>query len=191
MKARSDFGAWRALSIWRVIRTSEDKQMKINQAKAYIITLVAFLSFEMLLVPASVAGGDSSKHANLQQAGRKIRTVSFCELTRHPERYVGRQVRINSSYVVWWESSFLYNLKCNNDESKIWPEFNCSDRKCYELVQKQLRRAKDQFAARADVSLVGTLKGPGGFGHLDHFRYMFLINEVESASPIPDDTPWP
>src|ERR1700681_62577 len=53
----------------------------------------------------------------------RIPTISVCDLAKRPKLYVDRKVRLRASYIVWWESAFLYSLRCNREEAKIGPEF--------------------------------------------------------------------
>ena len=129
-----------------------------------------------------------------------IPTVDFCDLTIHPKLYAGKLVRVDASIVSWWESSYLYNVKCETSKQKIHDGLDCpNEKECkntskevYGIVEKNQRADKDNYAFRAYVTLVGRLDGPSdvGFGHLNGFKFEFRIKKVEAASPMPADVPY-
>ena len=132
-----------------------------------------------------------------------IPTVSFCKLAETPEIYVNKLVRIEANYIVWWESSYLYGDSCSNDEHKIHNAIDCAseDEKCTKTFAKEWdkltpymrdsgRRYKTLTAYRVKAVFTGRLIGPGGFGHLNSFRYALRIRSVDKASSIPKNAPW-
>lgn len=68
----------------------------------------------------------------------KIPTVSFCDLTLHPKRYLNRVVRVRASYITWWESSYLYSESCRDDEHKIHDALDCDGEgiACRQMYEK-------------------------------------------------------
>jgi hypothetical protein len=159
----------------------------------FILTLV--VSF---LIPSLVVGQGQKKSTRAEFAG--VPTADFCDLTVHPERYVGKLVRVGASYVSWWESSYLYNVRCESDERKVHDALDCAGgRGCerlggrvYGLINRRQRPDKNDYAFRAYVTLVGRLVGPSevGFGHLNWAKYEFKIRKVEAAAPMPSDIPY-
>jgi hypothetical protein len=159
--------------------------------------LVLFLIVSLSL--SSLASGQRRKKDSRAKIG-DVPTVDFCDLTVRPERYVGKLVRVKASLVSWWESSYLYNVKCESSERKIHDALDCSgDAECEELgkhvhqvINRQQRPDKDEYAFRAYVTLVGKLVGPSemGFGHLNWAKFEFRIRKVEAAAPMPSDIPY-
>jgi len=150
------------------------------------------LLFLFVALGWSLASHAVGAHQNNKE---QIPTVPFCDLTEHPEKYAGQVVRIQASYVSWWESSYLYNLGCDNEKHEIHNGLACSEEKeCLELfkriyghIEKYQRPDQKTSASRAYVTVIGRLEGPSevGYGHLNTFKFEFKIMSVESASPMP------
>lgn len=163
----------------------------------YIVVLILVL---LAGVQPNTAVANQAKKKQRTKATVKLPTVSFCDLTDHPERYLNRVVRVRASYIAWWESSYLYSDSCRDDEHKIHDATDCenpSDKECWKRADKirsalspKMRPDKDNFAQRVSAVFVGRLKGPGAFGHLGAFRYEFRIMRVEKAELIHESAPW-
>lgn len=120
-----------------------------------------------------------------------VPTVNFCDLTVHPERYAGKLVRVKATIISWWESSYLYNVKCETTEKKIHDGVDCSNdadcerigREAYDIINRAQQTDSDGYVYRANLTIVGRLVGPSttGFGHLNGFKFEFRIRTVESA----------
>ena len=118
-------------------------------------------------------------------------TVAFCDLVANPERYNHKIVRTQATVVTTFELSFLYDLPCNREEA--WTYFethNSQSSEGLEAVLGDLVRGK---ARRANATVIGEFDGSlkEGYGHLDSFRFSFVIMAVEKAEPVPPDVPWP
>ena len=133
------------------------------------------------------------------QTKTSIPTVAFCELTSHPEKYLNKLVRTEASYIVWWESWYLYGDQCIDDDHKISSSSHCAgdDKECqskFELEWKKLepfmRSQKSSDAMRVKAVFTGRLEGPGRYGHLDGFKYEFRIVSVGKVKAIPDRVSW-
>ncbi len=144
----------------------------------------AFLLIVWCSLPGSV----------FQPVQQTIPSVSLCDLTLEPERYDNRLVRLRCSYIVWWESSFLYDLACDSPDCYISPEFLAPDCPAREAsLQSTLRPDSKDFARRAELLVVGRFHDDNGvgYGHLGTMRFMIEVVCVEQANPIPDSVPWP
>ena len=153
-----------------------------------------------LLVPAviltcSIAGNSQQGKQNAP----KIPTVGYCELASHPEKYIGKLVRTEASYIVWWESSYLYSRSCLDSDHKIHNSMDCDaeDQECRERffsewkkLDPYMRSQPDSDVQRVKAVFIGRLVGPNGYGHLNGFRYEFRIKAVERASAIPKKVSW-
>ncbi|HKS26538.1 MAG TPA: hypothetical protein VJS44_01900 [Pyrinomonadaceae bacterium] len=163
----------------------------------YIVVLILVL---LAGVHPNTTAANQARKKQRTKATVKIPTVSFCDLTDHPERYLNRVVRVRASYIAWWESSYLYSDSCRDDYHKIHDAPACenpSDDECRKRADKiwsalspKMRADKNNFAQRVSAVFVGRLKGPGAFGHLGAFRYEFRIMRVEKAELIPESAPW-
>jgi hypothetical protein len=78
----------------------------------------ALTVFALCLVLCGSLFGQTRRRLRASQADL-VPTVDFCDLTVHPERYTGKLVRVSASLVSWWESSYLYNVRCETDEKKF------------------------------------------------------------------------
>ncbi len=165
----------------------------IRLSRQFVLFLIVSLSL------SSLAFGQGRKKSSRSNVAN-VPTVDFCALTVHPERYVGKLIRVKASLVSWWESSYLYNVKCESGERKIHDALDCSgEKECEELskrvygvINRQQRPDKNEYASRAYVTLVGRLVGPSeiGFGHLNWAKFQFRIRKVEAATPMPARIPY-
>jgi hypothetical protein len=156
--------------------------------------------------------GQAQKPRSAPDSAVEVPTVDFCELTKRPKRYVNKVVRVRANYIGWWESSYLYSDSCNQAKYKIHNALDCpgdgvcldctpGDNTCKELYEEvwgalapHMRgsgKRYETFAAhRVSAVFIGHLIGPGGYGHLNGFRYEFRIKSVEQPTAIPDSAPW-
>ena len=135
------------------------------------------------------------------QKQAEIQTVEFCELTSNPEKYINKIIRTEASYIVWWESSFLYGENCVDEAHKIHNAADCdeNDGKClraFTLQWKKLgpqmrsKTTEIQTTSRVKAVFVGRLVGPGEYGHLSSFRYEFRIQQIEKVTAISNSVSW-
>lgn len=140
-----------------------------------------------------------SQAKNQEQS--EIPTVSFCELTNNPEKYADKIIRTEESYIVWWESSYLYSETCIDNKQKIHNVTDCeaTDEKClkdFSAEWKKLepymrsKKSKYQTTFRVKAVFVGRFVGPGTYGHLGSFEYEFRVQKVEKVTAIPKSVSW-
>jgi len=138
---------------------------------------------------------------NRQKYRLKIPTVNFCELITKSDKYTNKVVRVEASYIGWWESSYLYSEKCIDDEHKIQNATDCdkNDGKCYDLFATEwkklepfMRSKKSEFQTtfRVKAIFIGRLNEPGTYGHLGSFKYQFRIQKIEKAIIISKNVSW-
>jgi hypothetical protein len=167
-----------------------------KSVRRFTLLLIIGLFCSSLISAQSVQ--TRSRSSRIESAN--IATVDFCDLTVHPELYVGKLVRVKASLVSWWESSYLYNVNCEDSERKIQNALDCSgERKCrrlgkqvYGLIERHQRPDKNNYAFRSYVTLIGRLVGPSevGFGHLNWSKFEFRIRKAEAALPMPSEVPY-
>ncbi len=118
--------------------------------------------------------------------------VSFCDLVSSPELYNRKIVRTQASAVATSELAFLYEASCDSKEPWIDFEFenDQASKTLGPLIDRSLGKNKPR---RSNVTVVGRFEGPSkeGYGHLNSFRFHFLIMAVEKAEPTPPEVPWP
>jgi hypothetical protein len=169
---------------------------RVNSDVGFLPTMTNHMTVRrqiMFVLLVTLVASSSAQPQKFPTASRLASTVDFCDLTIHPKLYVGKLIRVNATYIWWWESSYLYNSQCETDEKKIHNGLDCSgDTECERLskeVYDHFQYERENVigpAYRSHVTLVGRLVGPSkrGFGHLNHFKFEFRIREVESASPV-------
>ena len=154
----------------------------------------------LLLITGTVVMTFGTLGQNMDNSS-SIPMVRFCELTSNPERYVGKVIRTEANYIVWWESSYLYGDRCIDNEHKIHNNWDCADndKECQSKFQVEWRklepfmRSKEssiQETSRVKAVFVGRLVGPGRFGPVEGFRYEFRILRIGKITAIPDSVSW-
>ncbi len=162
--------------------------------------LKSFIIVNLLFCSLSMGQQSRRPKRNSIPPAQKIPPINFCDLTVHPERYVGKLVRVKASIVSWWESSYLYHVRCETAEKKIHNGLDCSGeeecqrigKEAYGYIERRQQPDSDNYAFRAYVTLIGRLEGPSevGYGHLNSFKFEFKIRQVETASPMPSKIPY-
>jgi hypothetical protein len=102
--------------------------------------------------------------------------VKFCDLLRNPENYDGKEVTVRATYRYGFEWQELYCLDCM-DKGKAWLEFG-SDLDDSSL--KALRRAP-KWAGIVNLTMQGTFKSGGSFGHLAGYRYELTARNISDV----------
>src|SRR5947209_4839460 len=55
-----------------------------------------------------------------------ITRVSFCELTKHPERYANKLVKTSAIFVDYFPDVwFMYDQNCSDENSRVFDYLNC------------------------------------------------------------------
>ncbi len=123
-----------------------------------------------------------------QAASESVPTISYCELFREPNLYQGKLVRVAATWNYGFEWSYLYHRECMSRGHEAWVEFVDEDEVCPQ-TKKVSKKLKDGFDNKADVVVVGTLSGRGGYGHLNGYQYQFTIKCLEKAKQISVNLP--
>jgi hypothetical protein len=155
------------------------------------------LTFACLML-SSFAGIDYAGHnpSKAVRGDRQIETVSFCELTNHPERYVNKLIKTSAIFLthfpdVW----FMYDQNCSEKNNRVSDYLNCkSDVECDRLKQlTSLHRDGDGEKWRNKMVVIGELhivnhqNRSGGPTRV----LKFAVSDIESVSPVPSDVAWP
>ena len=171
-----------------------------NFTRNFSVLVIISIFFSYSALAKTIGRNEKISAKSVAVQTDSIPTVDFCDLTIHPKLYVGKLIRVKGSTVSWWESSYLYNVKCETKDQKIHDSLDCSgkkvcvilSRKVYGVINKNQLADKNEYAFRVYVTLIGRLSEPNeiGFGHLDSFKFEFRIKEVEATSPMPADIPY-
>lgn len=121
----------------------------------------------------------------------EAQTVTFCDLVANPELYNGKIIRTQATAVTTFEVAFLYDLPCNREGA--WTYFEATNDESSKAIEVLLGEFVRGKARRAKMTISGRFDGPSkeGYGHLNSFRFRFLIMNVEKGEPVPPDAPWP
>jgi hypothetical protein len=117
-----------------------------------------------------------------------VPTVTYCELTRTPDRFHERVVRINAIYENGFEKSYLYDPECRGGQSEMW----VSHDKSFVLKGDSEEAKKNRMISgfgRWSVTVVGKFvraQAPERFGHLGCCRYQIELVRIEKSEKLPD-----
>lgn len=119
-------------------------------------------------------------------------TVAFCEIVRNPKQHVAKLVRTHAIVGAGREIQFIYDPSCYGKNTLIWIETENKEASIalYDALEAH---QGDYGSRRVNGVVVGRLEGPSkeGYGHLNGFKYQFVITAVESVEAVPPEVPWP
>jgi hypothetical protein len=143
-----------------------------------LVIAASLLVFTMTTVPRC----SSSKN--------EYASVAYCDLVRNSERYKEKLVRVSAVYRYGYEWSELYCPECTT-EGKAWVDFDESfTSSTNESTRKKL--GNNGFKGRTVlVTMVGKFDAGGGYGHMGAYRFRLLVDRVEKAQVILNDSPSP
>jgi hypothetical protein len=121
---------------------------------------------------------------------REYLTVSYCELMRSPEQYRGKVVRVSAIYRYGFEWSELYCLECVS-EAKTWVDL---DESFVSSTKANLRKKIGPHGVTGRtvrVTMVGRFDVGGGYGHMGVYRFRLIVDRLEDAKVIVDDSSLP
>jgi hypothetical protein len=125
----------------------------------------------------------------------KAPLVTYCELTRNPEMYHEKIVRLRAVYTSGFELSYLYDKVCSKDappqlpktgiSSETWVWFdNLYKSNTKAEVLSSFESLKTPSGQDTDIIAVGRFYGPrqhGGYGHMSYASFAFVIMRLEQA----------
>ena len=108
--------------------------------------------------------------------------VSYSELVKNKNAYIGKTVRLHAVWTYGFEWTYLCDSECKNVE-KAWVEIADEEELCNSRggVRKKLGRKYDN---RADVIVLGRLDGPSGYGHMGAYPFRFVVTCFEKYKKI-------
>jgi hypothetical protein len=99
-------------------------------------------------------------------------------------RYKGSPVRLKATWQFGFEVSSLYDPGCF-DQPKAWLEFADDKVTCPET--KTNRNLPHELDKEAEVTVTGTLHGPGRYGHLGAYEFKFVVTCLEKIKVKPPE----
>lgn len=153
-------------------------RLKDNMRKLIIFTCILFSA--LIGVPAQ-----KSLYESRVASAWEIPTVAYCELIHNAEKYDGKVVRTNATYRFGFEWAEFYCLDCWDGEHRTWVDYED------ELCPKSKKIKGNNFRGRTvNVQVVGKFYGAGrmGYGHMNAYRYKFVVSCMERAKTIWNDS---
>ena len=115
-----------------------------------------------------------------------VPTISYCELQSNPELFLNKPVRLRAIYVFGFEWQEFDSAQCQA-KHRIWVEIADSVENRSTFQGKRWLRSADD-AGTFGLVVRGRLTGSnGGFGHLNAYDCLFVIDCVESAELLDND----
>ena len=141
-----------------------------------------------------------------QKLPQEILTVTYCELVREPTFYDNKVVRITANYIAAFEGSIIRDSDCDGKDSwvrfdakvkdatphKIWKKFDrltdTSPEHKNGGVNYPSRLVKvtwiGLFQGVKRAQKIGNITLPLGYGHMNGFDFLFVVQKVEAVSKI-------
>lgn len=109
-------------------------------------------------------------------------TLTYSELIKNKDLYLGKTVRVKAFHIYGFEWSFLCDEDCKSRKSETWVEFVDEWELC-KGSKRKLKKGSDNFDNKAEVVYVGKLSS-GRFGHFGAYEYQFTVNCVEKFKKL-------
>jgi hypothetical protein len=168
----------------------------------------ATLAVCVLIGPCYRSQGQESRPSQQQ-----VETVSLCQLTKDWKKYDHRTVRIEAIYATGAESYEVYDTGCLiRSDNTAWVEFPAEVQKATPPEIMERMNGLLRLNGRARVVAVGEFDGPkkvnippntppgvaklmratnSRYGHMNHWRFQFVFEEIEKVEAVPLTDPWP
>lgn len=116
----------------------------------------------------------------------QIPTLSYNELLRNKDKYLGKTVRLKSIWGYGFEWSVLCDSECKDETPEVWVDFVYEDDLCKGSKGKLKKGSNHHSDNKAEVVFVGKLLS-GVFGHLGAYQYQFTVSCVEKLKKLKVD----
>jgi len=121
---------------------------------------------------------DIQKKIPEQSFGDKVTTVDFCELSKNPQRYFNRTVRIKTQWLSGDEFAYLTDDRCPTKAAQdIAVRFVNDETQRDTIKQNVYKIMSHEYGGRAMITAVGVLRNPGEYH--GYFRYLFELVRFE------------
>jgi hypothetical protein len=108
--------------------------------------------------------------------------LSFGELIKNKDRYIGKTVRLHAIWTYGFEWTYLCDMECKNVE-RVWVEVADDEDLCNPKGGVR-RKLGTKFDNRAEVIVTGRLDGHGGYGHMGMYPSRFVVTCFEKYRKI-------
>jgi len=106
--------------------------------------------------------------------------VAFCDLMKDPQKYDGKEVTVRATWRYGFEWSDLYCIDCSPRNNLTWLKFSDD---LDEGSEKALKHTP-KGAAIVNLTIVGTFRSSGRFGHMGSYPYEFLATKVSRIKVV-------
>ena len=133
-------------------------------------------------IPAKAQGSKSHKSKS------DIQTVSYCEILRHPNLYVGKEIRFRALYTSVFEMSAFSSALCKGDSYMVWVEFedasiqSSTRAQTYQRFEKMMTRYADERWVIFNTEMLVTAvldNSQTGYGHMGMYRFLATVKSIE------------
>ena len=134
-----------------------------------------------VLCAESIQCQSTDPDAVTKQAVANARTVVYCDLLQHSEKFKNQMVRVQAVYETDFEKSEIASPDCPLPFPLIWVEFDDHwESRTPRKVRKTVSNAK--WRMPLDVVFVGKIKTEGKYGHMDMYGLEIEVYKVEAAN---------
>jgi hypothetical protein len=117
-----------------------------------------------------------------QTRSSKMPDMSYLELIKNKETYIGKPIRLHAIWTYGFEWTYFCDLVCNDiDMASV--EIADDEALCNSKGGIRRKLGK-KFDNKAEVIVQGRLDGPGGYGHMGAFPYRFVVTCFEKYKKI-------
>jgi hypothetical protein len=147
--------------------------------------MVSQLLKQIALIFLLLIAGNFSAQSPAPSTVNDIPTVPYCDLIRDAASYNSIPVRIKATWLSGFEASFIFDKDCSEKKDLSWVGFEDNENLCA-VTQENLKSHKDNGGASI-VTAVGKLYHKGGYGHMNSYKYKFVISCLEEIKPFHPD----
>ncbi len=158
---------------------------------------IVFLSLLLVIIFAGCNSSTTVSKSADYSANNKTeegKSVPFCDLIRNADDFDGKTVQTSAVLFVAKETSILYGIDCSGEEQIVWYETK-DNVAVYKKLYPYLLNLNKGGEKRLIVDIVGEFKkrkhDDSGFGHLNGYKYLFIISEVQAIKSDSLDIPFP
>ena len=120
---------------------------------------------------------------SLRPSQPSVPTIDFCELVKHPRRYLNRAVRITATWQAGYEFSYLTNDRCVPKSTHEIAVRFVVDEAQREAIRKNVEKTMShEYGGRAIITALGFLRNPGA--RSGYFRYLFELYQFEDVAHL-------
>lgn len=132
----------------------------------------------------------------------KPNNISFCDVVNQPDRNNQKIIRTRAILVQSLSASvdggelYLYSQSCNQSDKYVLVEFDQAynaNKQTQSTLERYVSQNNNRGVGRSEIVFIGRFDNAkkSGFGHLDAWRYRFVIVDIENVKSVSKGVPWP